>query len=75
MPGRDPVPFEVGAVVQRAITPHEPQPRYAVSWGSREMIEGRALMSDQEWVALGELESDSAYYEAFEKHLGVRIDS
>jgi len=66
-------PFEVGAVVHRAITTREPQLRYAVSWGSREMIEGRARMSDQEWIALGAHESDTAYYDAFEKHFGVRI--
>jgi len=30
-------------------------------------------MSDQEWIALGALESDTAYYDAFEKHFGIRI--
>jgi NAD(P)-dependent dehydrogenase (short-subunit alcohol dehydrogenase family) len=66
-------PFEVGAVVHRAITTREPQLRYAVSWGAREMIEGRARMSDEEWIALGQHEDDAAYYDAFEKHFGVRI--
>ena len=66
-------PFEVGAVVHRAITTRDPQLRYAVSWGAREMIEGRARMSDEEWVALGAIEDDGAYYDAFEKYFGKRI--
>jgi NAD(P)-dependent dehydrogenase (short-subunit alcohol dehydrogenase family) len=66
-------PFEVGSVVHRAITTSDPQLRYAVSWGAREMIEGRARMSDQDWIALGAHEDDTAYFDAFEKHFGVRI--
>jgi NAD(P)-dependent dehydrogenase (short-subunit alcohol dehydrogenase family) len=66
-------PFEVGAVVHEAITTDEPRLRYAVSWGSAGMIDGRRRMSDEEWIALGALESDDAYYGAFERHFGVRI--
>lgn len=66
-------PFEVGAIVHEAITTDDPKLRYAVSWGSQAMIEGRRRMSDAEWVAMGALEDDAAYYDAFEKHFGVRI--
>ncbi|HEU4430366.1 MAG TPA: SDR family oxidoreductase [Myxococcota bacterium] len=66
-------PFEVGAVVHEAITTREPKLRYAVSWGAAGMIEGRARMSDADWVAMGALEDDGAYYDAFERHFGVRI--
>lgn len=66
-------PFEVGAVVHEAITTREPRLRYAVSWGAEGMIEGRRRMSDEEWIAMGALESDADYYDAFEKHFGVRI--
>jgi NAD(P)-dependent dehydrogenase (short-subunit alcohol dehydrogenase family) len=66
-------PFEVGAVVHEAITSREPRLRYAVSWGSAAMIAGRLRMSDAEWVAMGALESDAAYYDAFERHFGVDI--
>jgi NAD(P)-dependent dehydrogenase (short-subunit alcohol dehydrogenase family) len=66
-------PFEVGAVVHQAITTSEPRLRYAVSWGAAEMIEGRRRMSDEEWVAMGALEDDGVYYDAFEKHFGKRI--
>lgn len=66
-------PFEVGAVVHEAITSREPRLRYAVSWGSAAMIAGRLRMSDAEWVAMGALESDADYYDAFERHFGVDI--
>jgi NAD(P)-dependent dehydrogenase (short-subunit alcohol dehydrogenase family) len=66
-------PFEVGAVVHEAITTRTPRLRYAVSWGAEEMIAGRRRMSDEEWVAMGALADDGAYYDAFEKHFGKRI--
>ena len=66
-------PFEVAAVVHEAITSRDPQFRYAVSWGAAGMIEGRRRMSDADWVAMGALEADADYYDAFERHFGVRI--
>jgi NAD(P)-dependent dehydrogenase (short-subunit alcohol dehydrogenase family) len=66
-------PFEVGAVVHEAITTPNPRLRYTVSWGAAEMVEGRARMSDEEWIAMGALEDDGAYYDAFEKYFGKRI--
>ena len=66
-------PFEVAAVVNEAIASREPRLRYAVSWGAAGMIEGRGRMSDADWVAMGALDSDADYYDAFERHFGVRI--
>lgn len=66
-------PFEVGAVVHEAITTTKPKLRYSVSWGAAGMIEGRSRMTDEEWVAMGALESDTDYCDAFERHFGVRI--
>jgi NAD(P)-dependent dehydrogenase (short-subunit alcohol dehydrogenase family) len=66
-------PFEVGAVVHEAITTPQPKLRWTVSWGSAEMIEGRRRMSDEQWVAMGALADDGAYYDAFERHFGKRI--
>jgi hypothetical protein len=37
------------------------------------MIEGRSRMSDAEWVAMGALDADADYYDAFQRHFGVRI--
>ena len=38
-------PFEVAAVIHEAITTDDPRLRYAVSWGGRELVEGRARMT------------------------------
>ncbi len=66
-------PFEVGKVVHHAITTDQPQLRYAVSWGAKEMIDGRAAMTDQQWVALGNIEDDDDYYHAFADRFGLAI--
>jgi NAD(P)-dependent dehydrogenase (short-subunit alcohol dehydrogenase family) len=66
-------PFEVAEVIRHAVTTDTPQLRYAMSWGGRELIEGRAAMSDADWVALGALEDDAAYYARFHELFGVDI--
>ena len=66
-------PFEVGAVVLEAITTDTPRLRYPVSWGGPELLEGRTRTTDDEWVALGALADDAAYYAEFERLFGVRI--
>jgi NAD(P)-dependent dehydrogenase (short-subunit alcohol dehydrogenase family) len=66
-------PFEVAAVVHHAITTPDPQLRYPVSWGGRELTEGRARIEDTEWVALGAVADDAAYYRRFGELFGVDI--
>ena len=66
-------PFEVAEVIREAITTDEPKLRYAVSWGGAELIDGRAAMSDEEWVELGGLADDAAYYDRFEQLFGLSI--
>lgn len=66
-------PFEVGKVVHHAITTDQPQLRYAVSWGAQELIDGRAAMTDQQWVALGNIADDDDYYHAFADSFGLQI--
>lgn len=66
-------PFEVGAIVYRAITTTTPQLRYPVSWGGAELCEGRANMTDADWVSLGAIESDEEYHAAFEHFFDLDI--
>jgi NAD(P)-dependent dehydrogenase (short-subunit alcohol dehydrogenase family) len=66
-------PVEVAKVIHHAITTDEPQLRYAMSWGGRELIEGRTAMSDADWVGLGAAEDDSEYYDRFQQLFGVDI--
>ena len=67
-------PVEVAKVIEHALTTEQPQLRYPVSWGGEELIDGRAVMTDEEWVALGDHEHDSDYYDEFEHrfHLTLR---
>ena len=66
-------PFEVGKLIHHAITTDQPQLRYAVSWGAKEMIEGRAAITDEEWAAMGAAADDDAYYDAFQAAFGLDL--
>jgi NAD(P)-dependent dehydrogenase (short-subunit alcohol dehydrogenase family) len=67
--------IEVAQVVRTAIETDRPQLRYQVSWGGRELVEGRARLSDEEWVALGRAESLPEYIAAFEAAFGLDIST
>ena len=66
-------PFEVGKLIHHAITTDQPQLRYAVSWGAKEMIAGRAAITDEEWTAMGAAADDDAYYDAFQAAFGLDL--
>ncbi len=66
-------PFEVAKVVHHAIHTDTPALRYAVSWGGPELIAGRSEITDEQWVALGAIEDDDEYYQAFSTTFGVDI--
>ena len=68
-------PFEVGALIHHAVTTDSPQLRYSVSWGGKELVDGRAAMSDDEWVALGAWadDADDGYYDDFKTKFGLEL--
>jgi NAD(P)-dependent dehydrogenase (short-subunit alcohol dehydrogenase family) len=68
-------PFEVGAVILEAARSASPRLRYHTSWGGAELVEGRARISDEDWVAIGAVEADDdeGYYERFEKAFGLDL--
>jgi NAD(P)-dependent dehydrogenase (short-subunit alcohol dehydrogenase family) len=66
-------PVEVAKVIERAITTDSPKLRYPVSWGGHELIEGRAAMTDEQWVELGRAADDDAYYDGFVKYFGLDL--
>jgi NAD(P)-dependent dehydrogenase (short-subunit alcohol dehydrogenase family) len=66
-------PVEVGRVIHHAITTDTPKLRYPVSWGGPEIVDGRANMSDEAWVALGASLDDAEYYGAFAAAFGLDI--
>jgi NAD(P)-dependent dehydrogenase (short-subunit alcohol dehydrogenase family) len=64
---------EVAEAIRHAIETDEPVLRYPVSWGGRSMVDGRRRMTDEEWVALGRIESLDDYITAFGEAFGVDI--
>jgi NAD(P)-dependent dehydrogenase (short-subunit alcohol dehydrogenase family) len=66
-------PFEVGKVIHHAVTTTEPKLRYAVSWGAKELIDGRAAMTDEQWAALNLSDDDNGYYDAFQAAFGLDL--
>jgi len=66
-------PFEVGETIQRAIESTEPHLRYPVSWGGAEMAELHDRIDDGDWIALGAIEEDEAYYERFHQVFGLEL--
>ena len=64
---------EVAAVIQLAIETDAPRLRYPVSWGGVGITEGRARMSDEDWVAMGRIESMDEYVAAFRAAFGIDI--
>jgi NAD(P)-dependent dehydrogenase (short-subunit alcohol dehydrogenase family) len=68
-------PFEVAKLIHHAVTTDQPKLRYAVSWGAQELISGRAAMTDEQWVALGNVpaDDDDAYYDGFQAAFGLDL--
>lgn len=65
--------WEVAAVIQHAIETDDPKLRYPVSWGGVGITEGRARMTDEEWIELGRIESMDEYIAAFRDAFGIDI--
>ncbi|HZI45943.1 MAG TPA: SDR family oxidoreductase, partial [Ilumatobacter sp.] len=63
--------IEVARIVREAIESDAPRLRYQVSWGGRELVEGRARMTDEEWIALGRPAPLSEYIDAFAGAFGL----
>jgi NAD(P)-dependent dehydrogenase (short-subunit alcohol dehydrogenase family) len=66
-------PFEVASTIYHAFTTDEPKLRYVMSWGGKECVEGRARMTDEEWVDLGRSRTDDEYYARFEQLFGLDL--
>jgi NAD(P)-dependent dehydrogenase (short-subunit alcohol dehydrogenase family) len=66
-------PFEVGAVIHEAITTDTPRLRYPVSWGGAELAELHDRIDDSDWIAMGAIEEDEAYYERFHAVFGLDL--
>jgi len=47
--------------------------RTTCAWGGPELTQGRSKFSDAEWVSLGAIEKDEAYYDRFEELFGLDL--
>ena len=66
-------PFEVAEVIHQAITTDEPRLRYPVSWGGAELAELHDRIDDSDWIAMGAVEEDAAYYQRFHDVFGLDL--
>jgi NAD(P)-dependent dehydrogenase (short-subunit alcohol dehydrogenase family) len=66
-------PFEVGRVIEHAITTDQPQLRYPVSWGGPELAAAHDRVADADWLELGTLADDADYTRRFGEVFGVDI--
>lgn len=66
---------EVAEVVHHAIETDDPKLRYPVSWAGPEIVAGRSRMTDEEWVAMGRIETLEEYVAAFRDAFGVDIST
>lgn len=66
-------PFEVGRVIEHAITTDRPQLRYPVSWGGPELTAAHDRVADADWLELGTLADDAEYARRFEEVFGVDV--
>ena len=66
-------PFEVASVIHDAITTDEHRLRYPVSWGGAELAELHDRIDDSDWIAMGAIEEDAAYYQRFHDVFGLDL--
>ncbi len=66
-------PFEVASVIHEAITTGEHRLRYPVSWGGAELAELHDRIDDSDWIAMGAIEEDAAYYQRFHDVFGLDL--
>jgi len=66
-------PFEVAEVIHDAITTDTPRLRYPVSWGGAELAELHDRIDHSDWIAMGAIEEDEAYYQRFHEVFGLDL--
>ncbi len=66
-------PDAVAETIHEALTTDEPKLRWTCAWGADELIDGRARISDDDWVGLGAIDDDQAYFERFYELFGLDI--
>ncbi len=63
----------VADVIAQAIADESHRLRYVCAYGGEELAEGRAGVSDADWLALGSAATDDEYFDRFERAFGLDI--
>jgi len=66
-------PSAVAEVVQQAMEDTSARLRWVCAWGGDELADGRAGVSDEQWLALGTAANDDEYFDRFEEAFGLDI--
>jgi len=66
-------PATVAEVVQQAIDDPSARLRYVCAYGGPELADGRAGVTDEDWLALGAATTDDEYFDRFQQVFGLDI--
>jgi NAD(P)-dependent dehydrogenase (short-subunit alcohol dehydrogenase family) len=66
---------EVAEALLRIVGDPDAPFRTTCAWGGTELCTARSRVSDADWVALGALRDDEAYYQRFEELFGLDLRS
>ena len=66
-------PETVAEVIAQAIDDDSARLRYVCAFGGEELADGRAGVSDEEWIALGRAADDGEYAERFRAAFGLDV--
>ena len=64
---------EVAEAIHGVVTDPAAPFRTTCAWGGAELSRGRAQMSDEEWISLGRVADDAAYYARFDELFGLDL--
>ncbi len=66
-------PEDTAEVIAHAIRTETPRLRYLVGWDAETIVDHRARMTDEEFIAMGRCDSDEDFFTSFEKHFGIDV--
>jgi NAD(P)-dependent dehydrogenase (short-subunit alcohol dehydrogenase family) len=64
---------ETAEAIAYSIRTETPRLRYLVGWDAETIVDHRARMTDEEFVAMGQCKSDEDFYASFERHFGFAV--